>query len=264
MLNGLISLWLNYTGATVRKREAAMLNCNLWPVSSPQYARVWIPDSEEVWKSAELTKDYKQGDAALQLQLEDETVRTVLGMGPERGLGGGLYGLVRKPWGWGGAQKSKAAALCDIQVVVFFIWLPTCPIPVLIWNVQLSAFTSELHCWLYCRRPLDLHSVWVELEEDLYVFFIARSTALHPSAGVTGERSIADLWPTKPSRTLADAIASCASPVNLRPWGSSEWATQQLGRAFWMLIMGELCILEHRTLFIETCMDLETQFWWTL
>ncbi|XP_064169741.1 unconventional myosin-Va isoform X3 [Anguilla rostrata] len=38
-----------------------------------QYARVWIPDSEEVWKSAELTKDYKQGDTALQLQLEDGT-----------------------------------------------------------------------------------------------------------------------------------------------------------------------------------------------
>ncbi|XP_061077143.1 unconventional myosin-Va isoform X3 [Conger conger] len=38
-----------------------------------KYARVWIPDAEEVWKSAELTKDYKQGDTALQLQLEDET-----------------------------------------------------------------------------------------------------------------------------------------------------------------------------------------------
>ncbi|XP_076012273.1 unconventional myosin-Va isoform X1 [Genypterus blacodes] len=36
-------------------------------------ARVWIPDAEEVWKSAELTKDYKNGDASLQLMLEDET-----------------------------------------------------------------------------------------------------------------------------------------------------------------------------------------------
>uniref|UniRef100_A0A9J7Z4E4 Unconventional myosin-Va n=1 Tax=Cyprinus carpio carpio TaxID=630221 RepID=A0A9J7Z4E4_CYPCA len=36
-----------------------------------QYARVWIPDVEEVWKSAELTKDYRQGDGVLQLQLED-------------------------------------------------------------------------------------------------------------------------------------------------------------------------------------------------
>ncbi|XP_077476300.1 unconventional myosin-Va isoform X5 [Stigmatopora argus] len=36
-------------------------------------ARVWIPDVEEVWKSAELTKDYKDGDASLQLMLEDGT-----------------------------------------------------------------------------------------------------------------------------------------------------------------------------------------------
>uniref|UniRef100_A0A8C2D7B2 Unconventional myosin-Va n=1 Tax=Cyprinus carpio TaxID=7962 RepID=A0A8C2D7B2_CYPCA len=38
---------------------------------SPEYARVWIPDVEEVWKSAELTKDYRHGDGVLQLQLED-------------------------------------------------------------------------------------------------------------------------------------------------------------------------------------------------
>ncbi|XP_041642767.1 unconventional myosin-Va isoform X7 [Cheilinus undulatus] len=36
-------------------------------------ARVWIPDAEEVWKSAELSKDYKNGDASLQLMLEDGT-----------------------------------------------------------------------------------------------------------------------------------------------------------------------------------------------
>uniref|UniRef100_A0A672S2B8 Unconventional myosin-Va n=1 Tax=Sinocyclocheilus grahami TaxID=75366 RepID=A0A672S2B8_SINGR len=39
--------------------------------SALPYARVWIPDVEEVWKSAELTKDYRQGDGVLQLQLED-------------------------------------------------------------------------------------------------------------------------------------------------------------------------------------------------
>lgn len=39
-----------------------------------QCARVWIPDIEEVWKSAELTKDYKNGDASLQLMLEDGKV----------------------------------------------------------------------------------------------------------------------------------------------------------------------------------------------
>ncbi|XP_064192516.1 unconventional myosin-Va-like isoform X2 [Anguilla rostrata] len=36
-----------------------------------KYARVWIPDVEEVWKSAELTKDYKQGDRLIHLQLDD-------------------------------------------------------------------------------------------------------------------------------------------------------------------------------------------------
>lgn len=35
---------------------------------------MWIPDAEEVWKSAELTKDYKNGDASLQLLLEDGAV----------------------------------------------------------------------------------------------------------------------------------------------------------------------------------------------
>ncbi|XP_026539899.1 unconventional myosin-Va isoform X1 [Notechis scutatus] len=36
-----------------------------------KYARIWIPDSELVWKSAELLKDYKPGDKVLHLQLED-------------------------------------------------------------------------------------------------------------------------------------------------------------------------------------------------
>ncbi|XP_078540969.1 unconventional myosin-Va isoform X2 [Lissotriton helveticus] len=36
-----------------------------------KHARVWIPDPEEVWKSAELRKDYKPGDATLQLSLEE-------------------------------------------------------------------------------------------------------------------------------------------------------------------------------------------------
>uniref|UniRef100_A0AAY5KNP7 Myosin VAa n=1 Tax=Esox lucius TaxID=8010 RepID=A0AAY5KNP7_ESOLU len=37
------------------------------------FARVWIPDAEEVWKSAELTKNYKHGDKLLHLTLEDGT-----------------------------------------------------------------------------------------------------------------------------------------------------------------------------------------------
>ncbi|VCW84182.1 unnamed protein product, partial [Gulo gulo] len=35
------------------------------------FARVWIPDPEEVWKSAELLKDYKPGDKVLLLHLEE-------------------------------------------------------------------------------------------------------------------------------------------------------------------------------------------------
>uniref|UniRef100_A0A673NBA7 Unconventional myosin-Vb-like n=1 Tax=Sinocyclocheilus rhinocerous TaxID=307959 RepID=A0A673NBA7_9TELE len=37
------------------------------------YTRVWIPDPEEVWKSAEIIKDYKEGDKVLHLKLEDES-----------------------------------------------------------------------------------------------------------------------------------------------------------------------------------------------
>ncbi|KAL8197199.1 UNVERIFIED_CONTAM: Unconventional myosin-Va, partial [Gekko kuhli] len=35
------------------------------------YARIWIPDPEVVWKSAELLKNYKPGDKVLHLRLED-------------------------------------------------------------------------------------------------------------------------------------------------------------------------------------------------
>ncbi|KAJ7413449.1 Unconventional myosin-Vb [Pitangus sulphuratus] len=38
------------------------------------YTKVWIPDPDEVWKSAEIIKDYKEGDKSLQLKLEDETL----------------------------------------------------------------------------------------------------------------------------------------------------------------------------------------------
>ncbi|XP_016381717.1 unconventional myosin-Vb isoform X1 [Sinocyclocheilus rhinocerous] len=38
-----------------------------------KYTRVWIPDPEDVWKSAEIIKDYKEGDPVLNLKLEDET-----------------------------------------------------------------------------------------------------------------------------------------------------------------------------------------------
>ncbi|KAM9331037.1 unconventional myosin-Vb [Gastrophryne carolinensis] len=38
------------------------------------YTRVWIPDQDEVWRSAEIIKDYKEGDKKLHLKLEDESV----------------------------------------------------------------------------------------------------------------------------------------------------------------------------------------------
>ncbi|XP_073680092.1 unconventional myosin-Vb [Garra rufa] len=38
-----------------------------------KYTRVWIPDPEDVWKSAEIIKDYKEGDKVLHLKLEDES-----------------------------------------------------------------------------------------------------------------------------------------------------------------------------------------------
>uniref|UniRef100_A0A8C8B6C4 Myosin motor domain-containing protein n=1 Tax=Otus sunia TaxID=257818 RepID=A0A8C8B6C4_9STRI len=42
-----------------------------FPSVSPQGARVWIPDSVEVWRVAEITRSYKEGDAILHLRLED-------------------------------------------------------------------------------------------------------------------------------------------------------------------------------------------------
>ncbi|KAJ8789632.1 hypothetical protein J1605_004869 [Eschrichtius robustus] len=46
-----------------------------WSFQGSQYTKVWIPDPDEVWRSAELTKDYKEGEKSLQLRLEDETIR---------------------------------------------------------------------------------------------------------------------------------------------------------------------------------------------
>ncbi|XP_029289703.1 LOW QUALITY PROTEIN: unconventional myosin-Vc [Cottoperca gobio] len=38
-----------------------------------KYNRVWIPDAEHVWKSAEILKDFQNGDNVLELLLEDGT-----------------------------------------------------------------------------------------------------------------------------------------------------------------------------------------------
>ncbi|XP_068423058.1 unconventional myosin-Vb [Clinocottus analis] len=38
-----------------------------------KFTRVWIPDPADVWKAAEIVRDYKEGEPVLHLQLEDET-----------------------------------------------------------------------------------------------------------------------------------------------------------------------------------------------
>uniref|UniRef100_A0A8D3BPZ7 Myosin VC n=1 Tax=Scophthalmus maximus TaxID=52904 RepID=A0A8D3BPZ7_SCOMX len=38
-----------------------------------EYNRVWIPDAEHVWKSAEIVRDFHSGDTVLELRLEDGT-----------------------------------------------------------------------------------------------------------------------------------------------------------------------------------------------
>ncbi|KAM9098684.1 unconventional myosin-Vb isoform 2-T5 [Sarcophilus harrisii] len=40
-----------------------------------KFTRVWIPDPDEVWRSAEIVKDYKDGEKVLHLKLEDETIQ---------------------------------------------------------------------------------------------------------------------------------------------------------------------------------------------
>uniref|UniRef100_A0A8C8JBD3 Myosin VB n=1 Tax=Oncorhynchus tshawytscha TaxID=74940 RepID=A0A8C8JBD3_ONCTS len=40
---------------------------------SKEYTRVWIPDPEDVWRAAEIIKDYKEGEPILHLKLEDES-----------------------------------------------------------------------------------------------------------------------------------------------------------------------------------------------
>ncbi|XP_068609278.1 unconventional myosin-Vb [Brachionichthys hirsutus] len=38
-----------------------------------KYTRVWIPDPEDVWRAAEITRDYQERELVLHLRLEDET-----------------------------------------------------------------------------------------------------------------------------------------------------------------------------------------------
>ncbi|KAM9841203.1 unconventional myosin-Vb [Aulostomus maculatus] len=38
-----------------------------------KFTRVWIPDATDVWKAAEITRDYREGEAVLHLRLEDDS-----------------------------------------------------------------------------------------------------------------------------------------------------------------------------------------------
>lgn len=73
-----------------------------------QYARVWIPDPEEVWKSAELLKDYKPGDKVLQLRLEEGKV----------GLRAAHSATARVP-AWGRVRLTGKPHRRDISVFIF-------------------------------------------------------------------------------------------------------------------------------------------------
>lgn len=39
-----------------------------------QYNRVWVADPQQVWRSAEITRDFRPGDSALELRLENGSV----------------------------------------------------------------------------------------------------------------------------------------------------------------------------------------------
>lgn len=62
--------------------ESCAGECLVWWLSvgcpscaSPQGARVWIPDCVHVWRAAEITRGYEEGDSVLHLRLEDGSVR---------------------------------------------------------------------------------------------------------------------------------------------------------------------------------------------
>ncbi|KAM6396140.1 unconventional myosin-Vb-like [Rhynochetos jubatus] len=61
------------SGLTVLQNSHFISACRETEAGSSlqQGARVWIPDSVEVWRVAEITRDYKEGDSVLCLRLED-------------------------------------------------------------------------------------------------------------------------------------------------------------------------------------------------
>ncbi len=87
----MIKLWISYrekrciVGTNSQTEQLLMLDAvfssSSWCVVTDvlmclfQLTRVWIPDPEDVWRAAEITRDYKEGETVLHLGLEDETVR---------------------------------------------------------------------------------------------------------------------------------------------------------------------------------------------
>ncbi|XP_071009215.1 unconventional myosin-Vb isoform X2 [Oncorhynchus clarkii lewisi] len=55
--------------SNIMKRQEGKIDHELYC----KYTRVWIPDPEDVWRAAEIIKDYKEGEPILHLKLEDES-----------------------------------------------------------------------------------------------------------------------------------------------------------------------------------------------
>ncbi|XP_031658377.1 unconventional myosin-Vb isoform X1 [Oncorhynchus kisutch] len=56
--------------SNIMKRQEGKIDHELYC----KYTRVWIPDPEDVWRAAEIIKDYKEGEPILHLKLEDESL----------------------------------------------------------------------------------------------------------------------------------------------------------------------------------------------
>ncbi len=85
--------------------ECWLTTCHHWNLF-PQYNRVWIPDAEHVWKSAEIRRDFHLGDNVLELLLEDGTVSvTMWPIKPSRATAADL-------WRWEAAADSFIICHC--------------------------------------------------------------------------------------------------------------------------------------------------------
>lgn len=69
----IFSCWMMFVFSAFTPEHFSIL-INVAMMCLFQYTRVWIPDPEDVWKAAEIIRDYKEGEPVLHLKLEDETV----------------------------------------------------------------------------------------------------------------------------------------------------------------------------------------------